>query len=468
MKRASDRQITKDDAEAGALDADSASEGSFQKAAPDVLAKRRIVKARRSFTATPTSDEKNTKPNPFAVLGSNGSALPTSSNSESAKATDKPTQEPSDAPRAAQPPEMQKNAEEGTTTVSATEPPHKSDEEQMASTETKSKNSSLSTDGVAKSDVPAADKEKESAEADPRKATDSGEPQSTKKDDAELPSEAQKAGATEKIETTKLTEVVEKVETAKRTEVVEKTEVSTEIVEKVKTAEGIKDVEKTKAVEKLGTAEKLDAEKSRNDAEPKVHTNAPDTAATTVPQVKEAKEAVKPNGATFKVPVFGGLTGSAPLTFANAAADKGSFDVKSAAPAPKEAPTKEFKEAHVETGEEKEQELFRSRVKLYSLENAEAGLRWKERGVGMLKLNLHKEKESARLLMRTEATLRVILNSPVYTGLKFDRATERSLRFQGFEEDKKDGKQAVTFLLRFMTKDLATGLVDAVENLKTK
>eukprot|EP00177_Eucheuma_denticulatum_P005130 GFKZ01009348.1.p1 GENE.GFKZ01009348.1~~GFKZ01009348.1.p1 ORF type:complete len:311 (+),score=63.64 GFKZ01009348.1:881-1813(+) len=178
----------------------------------------------------------------------------------------------------------------------------------------------------------------------------------------------------------------------------------------------------------------------------------------------------KPNGASLNAPIsFGNLSGSAPLTFANAAAsDGGTFKFTPAPmPGPKSAPQKEFKEAKVETGEEDERELFRTRAKLYSLENLDSKPVWKERGVGILKLKFHKEKKTARLLMRTEATLRVILNTPVYAGMKFDRATGKSLRFQGFEEVDKEEKKTLTFLARFSSRDIASGLSDAVDNLES-
>jgi hypothetical protein len=102
-------------------------------------------------------------------------------------------------------------------------------------------------------------------------------------------------------------------------------------------------------------------------------------------------------------------------------------------------------------------------VKLYTLESKEAG--WKERGVGTLKLNVPKtyvdcdisgapllgtfdpsggeEDESgpkvARLIMRQEHTLRVILNTPILKGLEFKEKPSSSaaqILFKAFEDGK--------------------------------
>lgn len=453
MKRASDRQITKDDAEAGVLDADTPSEGSFQKATPDVLAKRRIVKARRSFTADPNGnndDNDNNKPNAFAVLGSNNSTLPSNAGSGTANDIEKAPQQPPDAPVTSQPAETQRNAEVTTNVSVKQNSPKERTEDQVVLTGNMTRADAPPADDVAKLHPLASDQAKKLGEGDAQKVAEPGTQQPVDISDAKPLSEMQKTKTAEEGEDTK------RADDTKKTEAVENSKASE------------KPAAEKPAAEKP-VMEKPATEKPANDVESKEGPNVSETAATAVSQAEVSKEAVRPNGATFKVPVFGGLTGSAPLTFANAAAaDTGSFDVKSTAPAPKSAPTREFKEAHVETGEEDEQELFRSRAKLYSLESAEAGPRWKERGVGMLKLNLHTERKSARLLMRTEATLRVILNTPVYTGMKFDKATERSLRFLGFEEDDKEEKKATTFLVRFTTRDVASELVTAVENLEKK
>lgn len=169
--------------------------------------------------------------------------------------------------------------------------------------------------------------------------------------------------------------------------------------------------------------------------------------------------------------MFGGADGANPsLTFANAAAaNSGTFNfapTTTAPPTAKKTPQKEFKEAQVETGEENEGELFRARAKMYSLDVNDGKGRWRERGVGSIKFKRHNETGKARLLMRTEGTLRLVLNTPVFPEFSVDRATERSLRFQGYDVDDTDGKNRTSFLIRFSTKDTTSGLIEAIEKWK--
>lgn len=86
----------------------------------------------------------------------------------------------------------------------------------------------------------------------------------------------------------------------------------------------------------------------------------------------------------------------------------------------------------VETGEEGERTYFSCRSKLFHYDAGE----WKERGVGTFKVNVCKApaeegqpedggeagtssaKKTARLIMRTEGVLRVVLNTPLFKGMK--------------------------------------------------
>ncbi|WWC68194.1 uncharacterized protein I206_102117 [Kwoniella pini CBS 10737] len=75
----------------------------------------------------------------------------------------------------------------------------------------------------------------------------------------------------------------------------------------------------------------------------------------------------------------------------------------------------EMQEQDVTTGEEDEETVFQTRTKLYTNEGS-AG--WKERGVGLLKLNVsRKDGSGARLVMRTDGVHRLILNSKLYSHL---------------------------------------------------
>ncbi|WVW78185.1 hypothetical protein I302_100136 [Kwoniella bestiolae CBS 10118] len=75
----------------------------------------------------------------------------------------------------------------------------------------------------------------------------------------------------------------------------------------------------------------------------------------------------------------------------------------------------EMQEQDVTTGEEDEETVFQTRAKLYTNDRRTG---WKERGVGLLKLNVNQSDGSgARLVMRADGVLRLILNSRIYKGI---------------------------------------------------
>jgi hypothetical protein len=73
----------------------------------------------------------------------------------------------------------------------------------------------------------------------------------------------------------------------------------------------------------------------------------------------------------------------------------------------------------VETGEEDEMTYFTCKAKLFHF----TGTEWKERGVGNFKVNVRESedcedgKKSARLIMRADGVLRVMLNTPIFKGM---------------------------------------------------
>ena len=139
----------------------------------------------------------------------------------------------------------------------------------------------------------------------------------------------------------------------------------------------------------------------------------------------------------------------------------------------------------VETGEEEEDTLFSCRAKLFQNVDKE----WKERGLGTVKLNIHypvlspttppptshhedvvqsasddgdpekqdlaqspeppqQPQQKARLVMRTDGVHRVVLNTPIFKGMKFgtvdgSEPTGKMMNLTGIE----DGKPAL-FLLK--------------------
>ena len=97
-----------------------------------------------------------------------------------------------------------------------------------------------------------------------------------------------------------------------------------------------------------------------------------------------------------------------------------------------------------DTGEEGEDTIFQNRGKLYRFVNGN----WMERGQGIFKLNVARadeekfsgESESAgprraRFIMRTHATHRVVLNSPIF----------KEMKVGNIQGDEPTGKKALTF-----------------------
>ncbi|KAG0704822.1 hypothetical protein DFH29DRAFT_783960, partial [Suillus ampliporus] len=92
-----------------------------------------------------------------------------------------------------------------------------------------------------------------------------------------------------------------------------------------------------------------------------------------------------------------------------------------------------LQEQDVVTGEEDEETIHHVRAKLYALcpQN-----QWKERGTGLLKLNVRRsDGAGARLLMRKEAVYTVILNVTLFSGMKcFIAQDPRYIRLSVIED----------------------------------
>ncbi|KEP51410.1 diacylglycerol O-acyltransferase 2B [Rhizoctonia solani 123E] len=75
----------------------------------------------------------------------------------------------------------------------------------------------------------------------------------------------------------------------------------------------------------------------------------------------------------------------------------------------------EMQRIQYNTGEEEDFTLFQTRAKLYTQDEQFA---YKERGTGLLKLNVRRsDGEGARIVMRAEGVLRLLLNMALYPGL---------------------------------------------------
>jgi len=108
-------------------------------------------------------------------------------------------------------------------------------------------------------------------------------------------------------------------------------------------------------------------------------------------------------------------------------------------------------------GEEEEETLHTSRVKVYKLGSKENKPNWAEMGVGMLRLKKHKQLGSKRLLSRNSATGKIMINFKLYKGLSCS-LTKQSLGFVGHE----DGK-TVTYRVRLKDEADAAALKEAID-----
>ncbi|VVT50836.1 uncharacterized protein SAPINGB_P002896 [Magnusiomyces paraingens] len=128
----------------------------------------------------------------------------------------------------------------------------------------------------------------------------------------------------------------------------------------------------------------------------------------------------------------------------------------------------------VETGEEYEESKFSCRAKLYALDITNSSEGWKERGVGPLHVNSVKKefedqfenKTKARVVMRADGILKVILNVPlsksteVFAGMKSSLASENFVRITAFEEGK-----PFQYSLRTNNADTAKELYESIKKL---
>ncbi|XP_069128179.1 ran-binding protein 3-like [Argopecten irradians] len=111
----------------------------------------------------------------------------------------------------------------------------------------------------------------------------------------------------------------------------------------------------------------------------------------------------------------------------------------------------EYKEVEVKTGEEDESNVLQSTGKLFVFDGHNQT--WIERGRGLLRINDQSSSGSSefqsRLVMRTQGSLRVILNTKIWPGMTIERASQKSLRITA--TDGEDGVRV--FLIITSPKD---------------
>ncbi|KAG7802964.1 hypothetical protein KL944_001856 [Ogataea haglerorum] len=147
---------------------------------------------------------------------------------------------------------------------------------------------------------------------------------------------------------------------------------------------------------------------------------------------QEAPKSVFGSGSTF---------GNA---FQHAVGKKSIFDEpqqSSAEAEDKEGVSKEvYKKVHLEkqevkSGEEEEETLFQVKAKLYHMDLTNVSEGWREKGVGILKVNrfIYPTKHyHARLVMRQDGILKLILNVPIVKGVEVFKGMASSLNSDKF------------------------------------
>ena len=122
----------------------------------------------------------------------------------------------------------------------------------------------------------------------------------------------------------------------------------------------------------------------------------------------------------------------------------------------------------VKSGEELENTVFQANAKLYQLVDIKTG--WKERGVGVVKINTDKESEKTRIIMRTRTVLKVILNMPLVKGVALHKGfpgslqSEKFIRIIGIDENNKP----VTYALKTGKEETSELLYKHINDIVTK
>jgi hypothetical protein len=114
----------------------------------------------------------------------------------------------------------------------------------------------------------------------------------------------------------------------------------------------------------------------------------------------------------------------------------------------------------VPSGEEGERNVFVNRMKAYILEGTE----WKERGVGPLKVNIADDKTYARLVMRAEGALRLVLNVRLFSSMKIEPVGDKAARFVAPHIDRPS--ELATYLVRAGKPEFIASFVESVEAYK--
>lgn len=124
---------------------------------------------------------------------------------------------------------------------------------------------------------------------------------------------------------------------------------------------------------------------------------------------------------------------------------------------------------NVQTGEEDEKSRFTATAKIFELDLSKISEGWKERGLGPIHLNQSlSNKHQARLVMRSQGLLRVVLNYKISPKTQLLKGLEASLTPEKFVRLNSAGAegQPIQYLIKFGSELLRDKLVAEVELIK--
>lgn len=105
------------------------------------------------------------------------------------------------------------------------------------------------------------------------------------------------------------------------------------------------------------------------------------------------------------------------------------------------------------TNEEKEEQMFKMRAKLFRFDRDTK--EWKERGTGDVRLLKHKENQKTRLVMRRDKTLKVCANHYIVPDMKLSPnvGSDRSWVWNAAADVSEGEPEASTLAIRFANSD---------------
>eukprot|EP00038_Savillea_parva_P019849 m.29273 g.29273 ORF g.29273 m.29273 type:complete len:396 (+) comp4580_c0_seq1:881-2068(+) len=161
---------------------------------------------------------------------------------------------------------------------------------------------------------------------------------------------------------------------------------------------------------------------------------------------------------SFKTPKLNSVAGTSAPGSAGAAGAKAVPDDPEAEVDIKVTPLVKLQPVKLPTGEEDEDVILEVRAKMFVWGEGNAGVQWKERGVGPVKLLKHKETGLTRLLMRRDQTLKMCANHRLGKEMRLDNkmGSDRAWAYSCFADysDAPEVKR-ITCALRFKNKEIA-------------